>query len=186
MGGHSWEQPGEQSAGIRPMNIAGRTIRERERLSGMTAEDRAWRKKWLSDQIISDKEPRYVKEMQKEFLNPIRRFYRAPMDFVFHRLLQPFIGEYPATVARFYICRGSLIALGIYSFYYLVKFNHNTWINKSGWRVIQNKAAIYPGEPGYGVPIPDRPKDDYYDRGFKESVLYNRNEAVKKAAEKCN
>lgn len=91
MGGHSIDAPGEQTAGVKPMSITGRMVRERERLSGMTPEERAWRKQWLKDQVLSPNEPRYVREMEKEFLNPIRRFYRFPLDFIFHRVLQPYI-----------------------------------------------------------------------------------------------
>lgn len=64
------------------MTIAGRMVRERERLVGMTDEERAWRKQWLKDQVLSPNEPRRVPELDAEFLNPIRRFYRAPLDKV--------------------------------------------------------------------------------------------------------
>lgn len=74
-----------QTGGVKPMNIAGRVVSERERLNGMTAAERAWRKKWLHDQVLHPNEPQYVLTERKEMLNPIRRFYRAPLDFIFEK-----------------------------------------------------------------------------------------------------
>lgn len=88
----------DQAAGVKPMSITGRMVRERERLTGMTPEERAWRKKWLKDQILSPNEPKYIKELHSEAFNPIRRFYRYPLDFVFHRVLQPFIVSFETFV----------------------------------------------------------------------------------------
>ncbi|OXA37049.1 NADH dehydrogenase [ubiquinone] 1 beta subcomplex subunit 6 [Folsomia candida] len=170
-GGQSIDGAGDQAAGVKPMSITGRMVRERERLTGMTPEERAWRKKWLKDQILSPNEPKYIKELHSEAFNPIRRFYRYPLDFVFHRVLQPFIGEVPAKVARFYVGRAALIYVGVLATWYLFKYNNNKWDSKSGWRIIRSKAAILPGEPGYGEVIPDKKPNDYIDRGFKASIL---------------
>jgi NADH dehydrogenase (ubiquinone) 1 beta subcomplex subunit 6 len=163
--------PGAQTGGVKPMSIAGRVVRERERLSGMSVEERLWRKKWLKDQILSPNEPRYVTALEKEMLNPIRRAYRFPLDFIFHRVLQPFIGYDAAKVFRFYTGRASLIMAGVYGAWYLVKYNGNDWTKRGGWRIIQSRKAIFPGEPGYGEPIPSKAPNDYFDRGFKKSVL---------------
>lgn len=76
------------TGGVKPMTIIGRTGRERERLIGMTNEERLWRKTWLKDQILSADEPRYVPEYWKEIRNPIRRFYQAPLN-VLHKALTP-------------------------------------------------------------------------------------------------
>lgn len=68
------------TGGVKPMAIAGRMVRERERLVGMTTDERAWRKQWLKDQVLSHNEPKYVPEYWKERINPIRRFYMAPLN----------------------------------------------------------------------------------------------------------
>lgn len=68
------------TGGVKPFPIAGRMVRERERLFGMTNEERAWRKQYLKDQILSPKEPVHVPEYWKAIRNPIRRFYTAPLD----------------------------------------------------------------------------------------------------------
>jgi hypothetical protein len=78
------------TGGVKPMAIAGRMVRERERLHGMTDQERAWRKQWLQDQVLSKNEPREVPEYWKERINPIRRFYMAPLNAV-HRALTPVI-----------------------------------------------------------------------------------------------
>jgi NADH dehydrogenase (ubiquinone) 1 beta subcomplex subunit 6 len=61
-------------------------VRERERLIGMTAEERAWRAQFLKDQHLAPNEPVHVSAYWKERYNPIRRFYRAPLDAVWKAL----------------------------------------------------------------------------------------------------
>lgn len=68
------------TGGVKPMAIAGRMVRERERLVGMTTDERAWRKQWLKDQVLSHNEPKHVPEYWKERINPIRRAYMAPLN----------------------------------------------------------------------------------------------------------
>lgn len=75
-----------QTGGVRPMAIAGRMISERERLLGMSAEERAWRAQWVKDQRLAPHEPVYVPELIKATINPIRRFYRAPLEAVYTTL----------------------------------------------------------------------------------------------------
>lgn len=78
------------TGGVKPIPIAGRMISERERLRGMTAEERAWRKQWLKDQILSPREPVHVPELKLELMNPIRRAYRKPLD-LFGNALKPIL-----------------------------------------------------------------------------------------------
>lgn len=75
-----------QTAGVKPMTICGRVASERERCIGMTDAERAWRKQWLKDQVLASNEPIHVEEYWKERLNPIRRFYRKPLDVFYDRL----------------------------------------------------------------------------------------------------
>lgn len=78
------------TGGVKPMTITGRMVRERERLLGMTQEERAWRAQWLKDQQLAPNEPRHVPEYWKERLNPIRRTYKAPLDLV-QKALSPVV-----------------------------------------------------------------------------------------------
>lgn len=70
------------------MAIARRMVNERERLLGMSAEERAWRAQWLRDQRLAPHEPVLVPELINAKINPIRRFYKAPLDAV-HSALTP-------------------------------------------------------------------------------------------------
>lgn len=76
-----------QTAGVKPITIAGRVASERERCLGMSDAERAWRKQWLKDQVLASNEPVYVEEYWKERTNPIRRFYRKPLDVLFKSLM---------------------------------------------------------------------------------------------------
>jgi len=164
---------GEQivgTGGVRPMAVGGRVASERERLTGMTAEERAWRKKYVADQLVRS-EPAYVKASEKELLNPLRRLYRAPLDFVFKKLVGPFTGQAEAAVLRFYTGRILLGVWGGFGLVYYFKYNTNTWQHGGSWRVIKSKEAVFPGEPGYPRVSPHKDPHEYYDRGFKDSIL---------------
>lgn len=80
-----------QTAGVKPMTIAGRTVSERERCLGMTDKERMLRKQWLQDQVLAPNEPVYVEEYWKERFNPIRRLYRKPFDIIFGALEKPLV-----------------------------------------------------------------------------------------------
>lgn len=67
------------SGGVKVMAIQGRMASERERMIGMTDAERAWRAKWIKDQELHG-EPIVPKDYYKERYNPIRRFYRFPLD----------------------------------------------------------------------------------------------------------
>lgn len=74
--------PSSPTGGVKPMTIAGRMVRERERLIGMTPEERAWRAQWLKDQELTPREPVYVQEYHDAIRNPIRRMYQAPLNYL--------------------------------------------------------------------------------------------------------
>lgn len=75
-----------QTAGVKPMAIAGRVAEERERCIGMSAAERTWRKQWLKDQVLAANEPVHVEEYYRERTNAFRRFYRKPLDVLFTKL----------------------------------------------------------------------------------------------------
>lgn len=63
------------------MEIKGRFANERERLGPDFDEtQRQWRIKWIKDQHLHPNEPFEVKQLYIEYHNPIRRFYRKPLD----------------------------------------------------------------------------------------------------------
>lgn len=80
-----------QTAGVKPMAIAGRMVSDRERCMGMTDAERSWRKQWLKDQVLAANEPVHVEEYWRQRTNPIRRFYRKPLDTIFGALEKPLV-----------------------------------------------------------------------------------------------
>lgn len=153
------------------MNIGGRLIYERERLFGMTDDERAWRAKFVKDQHLSPHEPVEVPQAYKELHNPIRRFYRAPGEN-FQKWLNPRVGAKWAEFIRYAIGKGSLVVLGIYCGVYYMKYNTNSWEQHNAVRVYSNKPYVLPGDPRYPLPNLDHPPSFYVDRarGFTDAV----------------
>ncbi|XP_046979743.1 uncharacterized protein LOC124545011 [Schistocerca americana] len=158
------------TGGVKPMPIAGRMVRERERLVGMTNEERAWRKQWLQDQILSPNEPRRVPELERELMNPIRRAYRKPLDVIFNAL-KPTIGERRAQIARYVTGKVFISLFAIYATTYYFKYNANDWTRKGGWRVLVSRKRVVPGDPEYPKLSDRQVPADYASRGFKNSPI---------------
>ena len=159
-----------QTAGVKPMTIAGRVADERERCLGMSATERAWRKQWLKDQVLAANEPVHVEEYYKERTNPIRRFYRKPLDVIFTKLT-PVLGASRAADYRYIAGKLGLIALGVLSMHYYFKYNGNDWTKKGGWRVLRTKPKVLPGQPGFPYHSEKSTGADYAERGFKSSPI---------------
>ncbi|XP_055851221.1 uncharacterized protein LOC129915625 [Episyrphus balteatus] len=161
--------PSSPTGGVTPMAIGGRMVRERERLAGMSDEERAWRKQWVKDQELHN-EPRRVPALDAEFQNPIRRFYRAPLDKLCDALT-PSMGFQKAFATRFWIGKACLALTGLYAGAYYFKYNQNDWTRKGGWRVIRSRNAINPGDTQFPK-LSDRSKpEDYASRGFNKSAI---------------
>ncbi|KAL5282198.1 hypothetical protein ACFFRR_005426 [Megaselia abdita] len=112
------------TGGVKPMAIAGRMVRERERLIGMTDFERNWRKQWLKDQELGHHEPKRVPALERELMNPIRRFYRAPLDKLCEALT-PVLGFQKAYTLRFWTGKALIVGAFIYSTAYYFKYNQN-------------------------------------------------------------
>ncbi|KAF5292611.1 hypothetical protein FQA39_LY13944 [Lamprigera yunnana] len=156
------------TGGVKPMAIAGRLVRERERLIGMTNEERAWRKKWVQDQHLSPNEPRYVPELYKSLYNPIRRLYRAPLDIA-AKIFEPTLGKRVHTIR--YITGKFLMgyAAAVILCYYF-KYNANDWTRGGGWRVLQSRQSNLPGDLNFPEVSVKKPSD-YGSRGFNKVTM---------------
>ncbi|XP_018394497.1 PREDICTED: exosome complex exonuclease RRP42 isoform X2 [Cyphomyrmex costatus] len=117
--------------GDRPMTIARRMVRDRERMLGMTDEERAWRKKWLDAQKLAPEEPVYPKGYYEQMYNPIRRFYKAPMN-KFENMLTPTIGRTPAAITRHLISKVTMAVFALYATYYYMKYNRMLDLRNDG------------------------------------------------------
>lgn len=82
------------TGGVKPIPIQGRLGIEKERLKGMTDAERKLRAQWVRDQQLAPHEPVHVPEIEAELMNPIRRFYRYPLDKIFQQL-QPVLVMIP-------------------------------------------------------------------------------------------
>ncbi|KAL1449344.1 hypothetical protein WDU94_000535 [Cyamophila willieti] len=171
MGGGGPKGYRSDTGGIVPMNIAGRMAFERERLFGMTDAERAWRAQFVKDQHLAPHEPVEVPEIYQEVYNPIRRFYRVPMDKV-QTWLNPRIGEKAAEFTRFAVGKGALMVFGLYCAAYYFKYNTNDWEKTGGIRVYTNKPLVLPGDKRYPLPNTDHEGSYYLDRvrGFTDAV----------------
>lgn len=128
--------------GERPMNIERRMGIERERMLGMTDEERAWRKKWLDAQKLAPEEPVMPEGYYKEMFNPIRRFYMAPLN-KFQNTLEPLVGYTAACVTRRVIGKSVIGIFGIYCIYYHLKYNRMTWMRNGGWKITVSRSKMY-------------------------------------------
>ncbi|KAI5644982.1 NADH:ubiquinone oxidoreductase, NDUFB6/B17 subunit domain-containing protein [Phthorimaea operculella] len=158
-----------QTAGVKPMAIAGRVASERERCLGMTDAERAWRKQWLQDQVLHG-EPIEVPEYWRERTNPIRRFYRFPLDTLF-KGLAPMLGQSRAQDYRYITGKLGMIAVGILGIHYYFKYNGNDWTKKGGWRVMKSKPMVLPGQENFPFQSPRSDPSDYASRNFKNSPI---------------
>ncbi|XP_055334680.1 uncharacterized protein LOC129585822 [Paramacrobiotus metropolitanus] len=157
--------------GDRPMPIAGRVSDERERLTSMTMEEREWRAKWCKDQELAPDEPKYLPEMDRIMNNPIQRFYKTPLNWLFYTKLEPVIGPHAALFFRHVIPKGLLAWVIGCCIFYNLKYRQSSWERDSGWMFRWGKPTLLPGDPGY----PNRDPvnySDYYSKGFYERNVF--------------
>lgn len=158
------------TGGVTPMNIAGRYVNERERLVGVSDIERAWRKQWLQDQILSPNEPKRVPELEKSITNPIKRFYRWPLDQL-GKALVPLVGPSKAHIIRYTAGKFGLGIMGAYWLTYYFMYVKPDWTRRGGWHMMEARKVVTEGDPGYPR-VSDRTKpSDYYSKGFKNCTL---------------
>ncbi|XP_076751459.1 NADH dehydrogenase (ubiquinone) B17 subunit [Xylocopa sonorina] len=156
------------SSGTKIMSIGGRMVSERERLIGMTPEERAWRLRYLKSQELAPDEPYVVsREWYKANYNPIRRFYRFPLD-CFQMLITPVLGRTTSRVIRYTISRVVMVTLLIYSGWYHLKYNTRNWEDRRGWFYRPTRNLSIPGTPNYTGLIKPKQWSTY---GFENSPI---------------
>ncbi|CAL7945791.1 unnamed protein product [Xylocopa violacea] len=143
-----------KSGGVKVMSIGSRMTTEKERLIGMTEEERAWRARFLKSQELSPEEPLNTKEYYRAVYNPIRRFYRFPLN-CFENALVPLVGQTPASAIRYTIAKTIMTLIVMYGGWYYFKYNYYTWEQKCGWKASPTRERTLPGTADYkGLPKP--------------------------------
>ncbi|KYN03659.1 hypothetical protein ALC62_05530, partial [Cyphomyrmex costatus] len=155
--------------GDRPMTIARRMVRDRERMLGMTDEERAWRKKWLDAQKLAPEEPVYPKGYYEQMYNPIRRFYKAPMN-KFENMLTPTIGRTPAAITRHLISKVTMAVFALYATYYYMKYNRMDWMRNGGWKITVSRQKMYPDTKDLNVLYRTK-GNQFFVNGFDKSPI---------------
>ncbi|XP_066590760.1 uncharacterized protein ND-B17 [Prorops nasuta] len=156
------------SGGVEPRGIEGRVAHQRERSFYMTDLDRAWRKKWLQDQILDPDEPKVPENYYKLRYNIIRRFYKYPMN-QFETALSKVMSADAAKGVRY--CTSSAIGtiFAAYAILYYYKYNKRTWDNNGvGWAITISPTRMFPDDPNY----PNvKPVKQYATFGFENSPI---------------
>ncbi|XP_012265517.2 uncharacterized protein LOC105691556 [Athalia rosae] len=159
------------TGGVQAFAIGRRMVREEERRLGMTDEERAWRAQYLKDQILAPHEPTISQvELFRANLNPIRKFYRAPLDKVESLMVKP-LGLEAAQVIRYFMGKIPIAIALTYATFYYFKYNQNDWTRKGGWRVIKSRTPVFPGDPDYPKPSQRVHPNQYAARGFDKSPI---------------
>ncbi|XP_011311395.1 NADH dehydrogenase [ubiquinone] 1 beta subcomplex subunit 6 [Fopius arisanus] len=157
------------TGGVKGFPIEGRMLSERERILGMSPEERAWRAQWLKDQVLAPDEPVYNPEYYKQRYNILRRFYRAPLN-VLENALRPTLGAEFSYVIRHMISSAAFTMIGIWGAIYYFKYNQSDWTRKSGFKVGISRKKLFPNDPEW--PNYETKKDnEYASYGFTNSPI---------------
>ena len=158
-----------RSGGVNVVSIAGRMARERERLIGMSDEERAWRAKFVKSQNLAKEEPIMPEGYTKAYYNPLRRFYQAPLNKV-EAVLLPKLGAQGAYLVRHVTAKFIMGGIAVYGGWYYMKYNKATWMRKSGWAVTTSRNPVLPGDKGYPNYEVKKP-NQYATYGFEKSPI---------------
>lgn len=158
------------TGGVRAFPIEGPFKKERARLGGMTDADRAYRKQWLKDQLLAESEPKAVPGYYEARYNPIRRFYRWPLDTIFKATV-PALGYERAAKYRWFTGKFLMIYGAAVATYYYFSYSKNDWTRKGGWYVLKSRESVTTADTRFPM-VSDRMEGaDYADRGFKASPI---------------
>lgn len=156
--------------GAKEMSITGRMGNQRERMLGMTDEERAWRVRYLKSLELQN-EPITPPNYYKEMYNPIRRFYKAPLN-VAESAITPVVGEFAAGVIRRLTGKFIMGVIGLYLGAYYIKYNSANWERAGSWMVFKSRSVVYPGDPGFPNFNPRTQGKDFFTQGSEKSDFY--------------
>lgn len=141
---------------------------DRQRLPfKMSDEDRLRRKAWVHSQQLTDREPMYSAELERQIYNPFRRLYRSPTNKLFN-MLAPIVGEHRVPFFRYTVPKVFFLYLTGCFAWYQIKYNKVNWEDGSGISAILTRPVILPGEEK----PPVKEKHDYADRQFSARTTF--------------
>nr|XP_027194597.1 uncharacterized protein LOC113789278 [Dermatophagoides pteronyssinus] len=154
------------SSGVLHTSIEGAFSNERARLGPtFTETDRQWRIKYLESQNLHPAEPFEVPELSKVHYNPIRRFYRWPLDQL-EKFLRNHMQTHNAVFTR-KIIGGTLIGyFTLLTIWYQLNYNVPNWEYKKGYRIFYTREAVMPGDSRWPMPNPRKESWQHYDLDF--------------------
>ncbi|KAH7638672.1 NADH dehydrogenase (ubiquinone) B17 subunit [Dermatophagoides farinae] len=160
------------SSGVLHTSIKGAYNNERARLGpNFNETDRQWRVKYLESQNLHPSEPFEVPELSKVHYNPIRRFYRWPLDQV-EKLLCNYMEKHYAITARKLI-GGTLIGyFTILTLWYQLNYNVPNWEYKKGFRIFYTREVVLPGDSRWPMPNPRTQSWQHYDLDFHQRKAF--------------
>ncbi|UXI17758.1 fushi tarazu-like protein [Sarcoptes scabiei] len=163
---------GSETSGTFHTSIVGRFENERARLGpNFTEKDRQWRIKFLKAQDLHPSEPFDVPELRKVHYNPIRRFYRYPLN-LFEDFLTPKLGRFHATLVRKTIGNGLILYYFALFGWYQLNYNQTSWEYNKGFFTSASREAVFPGDPRYPWKDPKTESWQYYDRDFHKRKVF--------------
>ena len=124
-----------------PMSLELHMADERVRASGLSAAEREWRGKWIADQHLHADEPILVDAVHRQ-LNPIRRVYRAPFDWLYLHFFKPTFGTYYGTALRVTIPKVAIAFVSFQAIYYYWKYEAKDWAHLRGIETMPQKEIL--------------------------------------------
>lgn len=166
--------PGEITSGTRTLWIESRFWYDRERMLPDFDDDwRRYRSKYLHSLELDPREPINVPEYEREFLNPIRRFYMKGGDFIEDKIIKRFTNDrWQSATYRVTITRLFMIYCGAIGLYYYVRFNQKQWCTNKGPQLVSSAPIIYPNHPKFPFQDYRTLPTHHYDLGFTRRQIY--------------
>jgi len=182
-------QQGAQSdlaGGVKtPFNLSGAWNKERARVDPMAEFnnlDRNWRAQYLKDKVLSPNDGNMMQvmrmpEFQRERYNIFRRMGRTPLNLFEDALIKGAGVKVPLAMGvRRAIGTAGKFFIGLW----IIAWNFNddnlnSWEHRNAATLFASKPYMDPDSKYYDdmkATHDNKAKDDFYDKGFKSSVLY--------------
>jgi len=166
--------PANNAGGVRVLWIESRYWYERERLAPHFDDDwRKYRSMYLHSLELDPGEPMRNADYERYMINPIKRFYQKPGDWLEEKIIPMFTNDkYRAHGIRKCIT-WPLMGLGLLSIaYYRFRYTERNWEIRNGTNYMVGKRKVYPGDPAWGKPDPRTSPWHFSDNGFLTRTIY--------------